>query len=206
MGTSMWGEAGEFLRHRRKMNLMMVIVNVAVFLVLSVLGETEDGQFMLRFGAAWTPFILEKGQYWRLVTSMFLHFGIVHLIYNMLCLIYMGDLLERFLGPWRYLIIYLLGGIGGNIASLLWDVHTGSNAVSAGASGAIFAVIGALCVIAWKGKGRIRELPLKRLGIMTVLMLAQGFTEVATDNAAHVGGMLTGLVLGFLFVSCYTPA
>ena len=168
-----------------------------VFLVLSMLGSTENSRFMLAHGAAYTPYIME-GEWWRLITSMFLHFGPIHLIYNMVCLIYLGDMLEGVVGPWRYPIIYVLGGIGGNLLSMANDFRTGHSAVSAGASGAIFAVIGAVLVITLINRRRVSRSFVQRMLIMAVLMLAQGFTEAGTDAVAHLGGFLAGALLGFV--------
>src|SRR5699024_3481221 len=125
-------------------NLCMVLLNILVFVVLEFWGNTEDPGFMLGHGASFVPLIVERGEYYRLFTSMFLHFGIEHLFNNMLVLIFLGDMLEKLAGKWRYLLIYLLGGLGGNLLSLAMELRSGEFAVSAGASGAIFAVIGAL--------------------------------------------------------------
>ncbi len=191
----MAAEAVDFFKHRQKVTLLLSVINVLVFIVLSVLGDTEDGAFMLRYGAAYTPLILE-GEYWRLLTSMFLHFGLEHLLYNMLALLLLGDMLEKAIGSLRYGVIYMAGGLAGNLLSLAVDMHTGSYAISAGASGGIFAIIGACCYLALRRK--MRGISGRRLGIITLLMLAQGFTEAGTDNWAHVGGAAAGFVLAFL--------
>ena len=187
----------QFLKTRKKANLTMAAVNVIVFLVLCILGDTQSAAFMQAHGAAWTPAIL-NGEWYRLFTSMFLHFGIVHLLYNMLCLITLGDTLEHLTGPVRYLIIYLGSGLCGNLLSLAWEMHTDEYAISAGASGAIFGVIGALFVIMLRLGIRNGRMNAKRLGIVAVLMIAQGFFEAGTDNIAHIGGLLGGMLLSFL--------
>lgn len=193
----MFQEVTAFLKYRKKVNLSMVGINILVFVILSVMGNTENAGFMFAHGACYGPAVLE-GEYWRLFTSMFLHFGIVHLVYNMLCLVYLGDILETFVGPIRYLIIYLAGGLAGGLLSVAWETVVSSYAVSAGASGAIFAVIGACLWIARKNQGRLGHIPLKRLGIMSVLMIAEGFTTAGTDNAAHIGGFAGGFLLAML--------
>ena len=195
-------EIRQFFRTRQKANLVMVAVNIVVFIILSFMGNTESGQFLYRCGAAYTPAILE-GEYFRLVTAMFLHFGVYHLVNNMICLLFLGDMLEANLGPVRYLIIFFVGGILGNAASMAMDLRTGRYAVSAGASGAVFAVMGAmLCILLMrrrenrsKSDGSLTQ----RFLLMSALSLVQGFTEQGTDNAAHLGGFVCGLALGFLF-------
>ena len=137
----------EFIKNRRKVNLTMVAVNIIVFIILEILGNTADPRFMLEHGASYAPLVLE-GEYWRLFTSMFLHFGFEHLAYNMFSLLFLGDIVESVMGPVRYLIIYIVGGIGGNVISMMLSMRTGRYAVAAGASGAIFACMGAFLYFA----------------------------------------------------------
>lgn len=96
---------------------------------------------MLQWGAACRPLILD-GKRYRLFTSMFLHFGIYHLVNNMAVLLFMGDMVEKAVGHWKYLMIYLGSGLVGNLLSLYMDIQSQSNIVSAGASGAIYGIIG----------------------------------------------------------------
>lgn len=190
-------EAIAFIRSRKKMNLLMVAVNVIVFIWLSVLGDTDSGIFMMEHGACFGPAVGD-GEYYRLFTSMFLHFGLYHLLNNMVCLIFLGDMLETLVGPVKYLLIYLFGGLGGNLLSVAMEMRTGRYAVSAGASGAIFAVIGALLYIVIRNKGRVGTLTSRNLALMAGLSVLQGFSETGTDNAAHIGGLIGGFLLGIL--------
>lgn len=189
----------EFLRSRGKATLALLAANMIVFLVLSVMGSTQSTSFMLQHGACYTPLILE-GEYYRLFTGMFLHFGLIHLVYNMICLVALGDLLEKEAGSWRYLAVYLLGGLAGNLVSLALDLYgaRGAYAVSAGASGAVFAVIGGVLWIVIRRKGQFGRISLQRMMLTVVLMVLQGFTQGGTDNAAHVGGLAAGFVLAAL--------
>ncbi len=186
-----------FLKSRRKTNLAIVIVNLAVYLILEILGNTENSQFMVEHGAAYTPYILQ-GQYWRLFSSMFLHFGFYHIVYNMLSLIFIGDILENIVGPVRYLVIYLGGGLCGNLLSLALSVRSGRYTVSAGASGAIFAVIGALLYIALRNRNFFGEKNLHRFAMMILLMILQGVIDKGVDNAAHAGGLVGGFILAIV--------
>ena len=190
-------EAEDFLHKAGKVTLVLVSINVLVFIIFTLIGDTESGRFMLYHGAAYTPLVLE-GQYYRLFTSMFLHFGLTHLVYNMICLLSLGNMLEKEIGSPLFLIIYLLGGVAGNLLSMFWEMRIGQYSISAGASGAIFAVIGAMLSIVIRRKGTGNRSMAQRLILMTVLMIGQGFIEAGTDNAAHIGGFLTGLLLGFL--------
>lgn len=192
-------EMTDFLRTRGKAVLGLAAANILVFIWLSLKGSTLNTSFMLEHGACYTPLILE-GEYYRLFTGMFLHFGLVHLLYNMVCLVALGDLLEKEAGTLRFLAIYLLGGVAGNLLSLALDLQgfRGGYAVSAGASGAVFAVIGGVLWIVIRRKGQFGRISLQRMMLTVVLMVLQGFTESGTDNAAHVGGLVAGLVLAAL--------
>jgi rhomboid protease GluP len=191
-------EVKDFLRSRTPCNLLMVAANILVFIVLEMLGNTENVTFMAEHGACYSPWVMEYGEYYRLFTSMFLHFGISHLFNNMVVLLFLGDALEQAAGKIRYLIIYLGGGIAANVVSCLVDYKTGDFAVSAGASGAVFAVVGALIYIVLRNRGRVQEFTLKRLALMAVLTLFQGFTSAGVDNAAHIGGFVAGFLLAVL--------
>ena len=173
-------------------------MNIAVFFVLSFRGMTEDAGFLLENGASYAPYILERGEYYRLFTSMFLHFGFEHLMNNMLMLLVIGWNLERELGKIRFLLIYLFSGLCGNVLSLWWDVHTGSYAVAAGASGAVFGIIGALLYVAIRNHGRVGNVTGRGLLFMAVMSLYYGFTSEGVDNFAHIGGLLSGFLLAVL--------
>ena len=96
-------------RSKNSINLVIVVCNILVFLAVTLTGGTESSRHMMDCGAAYAP-LIESGEYYRLFTSMFLHFGIQHLINNMLLLLFLGDYLERAAGKIRYLVIYL-GGV-----------------------------------------------------------------------------------------------
>lgn len=179
------------------MNLLLIGINIVVFVVLEILGDTEDASFMVNWGAAYTPYIL-NGEWYRLLTCMFLHFGLHHLVNNMLMLLFMGDLLEGVVGKWRYLCICVGGGIVGNLVSLYVDMKTGQYAVSAGASGVVFAVTGAIIVLMLRNTEYVRKDTIIRLILVTALMIYNGFETAGVDNAAHIGGILAGMVLMML--------
>ena len=186
------------------MNLIIIGVNIIVFALMEIFGDTDNITFMLKCGAAYTPWILD-GQWYRLFTSMFLHFGVSHLLNNMVLLLFLGDMLEEAAGKWRYLLIYLGGGLAGNIVSLLMDYRTGELVVSAGASGAVFAVIGGIFVILIKQRGKVENLTLPRLVFVIFLSIYHGFQSTGIDNAAHIGGLLGGIILAFFVYRKKTP-
>ena len=173
----------------------LIVINIGVFLVLSVLGATEDTLFMLEHGAMYGPYVVEGHQYYRIFTCLFLHFGIEHLLNNMVLLGALGWNLELETGRIKFLIIYFISGLGGNLLSLWMNMSTDKMVVSAGASGAIFGLMGALLCVVLKNQGRVGRLTNRGLLVMVVLSLYFGFTSSGVDNAAHVGGLVCGFVM-----------
>lgn len=177
----------------------LIVVNIGVFLIFTLLGKSEDVLFMRQYGAMYEPYVVEGHEYYRLLTSIFLHFGIEHLLNNMVMLGALGFHLEPEIGRLRFLLVYFLSGIGGNVCSLLVNVWLGDVVVSAGASGAVFGLTGALLCVVIRNKGRIGRLNKKRVLILVLLSIYIGLTTAGVDNAAHIGGLVCGFVLeGFL--------
>ncbi len=180
---------------KEPLTVLLIILNILVFLAVEVTGTSQDVLHMLDCGAAYTPLIVENGEVYRLFTSMFLHFGISHLANNMLVLFVLGSRLERVAGRVRFLIIYLLGGLSGNIISMLFELRQQEYSVSAGASGAVFAAMGAMIYIVIRNRGWLEDLSMRQILIMAAFSLYFGFTSSGVDNAAHIGGMISGFVL-----------
>ena len=178
---------------------ILVGINLLVFvaMVLNGISATNPGgEALVRWGANWGRLTM-TGQWWRLITYMFLHIGILHIAMNMWSLWNLGSLCESLFGTWTFGAVYVVSGIAGGIASLAWNPH----AVSAGASGAIFGLVGALIAAFYLGEfsmpqGFIRP-QLRILLIFSAYSLLYGvFGRV--DNAAHLGGLVTGLAFGAL--------
>lgn len=178
--------------------ILLVAMNVIVFIVLTSRGMTEDGAFLLEHGAMYVLNVTEQGEYYRLFTSMFLHFGFEHLMNNMVVLVLIGWNLEMEIGKVKYLIIYLLSGLGGNLLSAWWEIQTADYAISAGASGAVFGLIGTLLYVAIRNHGRVGEISGRGIVFMIIVSLYYGFTSSGVDNMAHIGGLVTGFLLGVL--------
>ena len=187
---------------KEPVTFILILINVLVFLVSDLTGYSQDVMHMLDLGAAYTPLITEGGEVYRLFTSMFLHFGIAHLLNNMLVLFVLGSRLERAAGKIRFLVIYLLGGVAGNVISLLLELDSGDYSVSAGASGAVFAVMGAMIYIVVRNRGWLEDLSWRQIVVTALFSLYFGFASSGVDNAAHVGGLISG---GILAVILYHP-
>ncbi|WP_080874610.1 rhomboid family intramembrane serine protease [Oceanobacillus timonensis] len=174
---------------------ILIAFNVLIFLFQNTSGNIENTQHLIDMGANYNLFILE-GEWWRFFTSMFLHLGFFHLIMNMLALFYLGTAIERIFGRARFLIIYFLGGLLGSIASFAFSIN-----ISAGASGAIFALFGALLLF-----GLIyKQIFFQTMGMNIILILGinlvLGFSVPEIDMGAHLGGLAGGfLTAGAVYV------
>lgn len=190
-----------FLKGRKEVlvNTVIIFINIIVFFITDLTGSSLDAGHLTQWGAAYTPLIQYGHEYYRFFTCMFLHFGLTHLGNNMLVLFFLGDCLERAAGRVRYLLIYIFGGMGASLISYLVEVRMGENVVSAGASGAIFAVVGALIYVVIRNKGRLENFTTKQLLFLAALTLYHGVTSTGVDNAAHFGGFLCGFVLAVFF-------
>jgi rhomboid protease GluP len=171
-----------------------VIINILVFLFMEINGNTEDTEYMIQMGAVWPPYV-EQGQYWRLLTATFMHFGFEHILNNMLILVCAGTILEKALGHVKYALLYLFAGVGGSTLSYLQMLGSGHYAVAAGASGAIFGIIGALLWIVICHRGRYESLTGKGLLFMIAISLYYGISSGEVDNWGHVGGLVMGFLL-----------
>jgi rhomboid protease GluP len=185
------------------MTRLLIALNVLVFVVMLFGGAGfwhSPNTVQLTWGANFAPATAD-GQWWRLVSAMFLHFGALHLGMNMLALWDGGKLVERMFGALRFLVIYLISGVGGNLLSL---VIQGNDAVSGGASGAIFGIYGALLVYVWFARRQMQAQEFRWLFwgalLFSALTIAMGYIIPGIDNSAHIGGFVTGIVMATLFL------
>nr|WP_209022678.1 rhomboid family intramembrane serine protease [Rhodocyclus gracilis] len=179
----------------------LIAVNVLVFLAMlgsgAGLWHSPNG-VQLSWGANFGP-ATQDGEWWRLASAMFLHFGLLHLLLNMWALWDSGQLVERMFGPLRFATIYLLSGVGGNLVSLV--SHHGQ-VVSGGASGAIFGIYGALLVCLWRERASLHPQEFRWLfwgaaGFASITIVL-GLIVTGIDNAAHVGGFIAGALAGLV--------
>ena len=172
---------------------ILIAANVVMFLVETMMGGSTNTDVAIRAGALYSP-LVAQGEYWRLFTSMFLHFGMMHLLFNMYALYVAGRNVELVYGKWRFLIIYVGAGLMGNIATMLLSRRAH---LSVGASGAVFGLFGALLILAFRPRHGWRIAPgsiLTTLGIN----LVYGFANPQINMRAHVGGLIGGALLALL--------
>ena len=179
-----------FSPKRPYMTYALMLINVIVFIAMYVFGKgSEDTTTLLNFGALHKYFVL-NGEPYRLITSMFLHIGIIHLLFNMYVLYVIGAQIENFYGKIKYLIIYLVSGIVGGLFSCLF-----SNYVSAGASGAIFGLLGSLLYFGYHYRVYLGNVLKSQIIPMIVINLAIGFILPGIDIYAHIGGLIAGVLI-----------
>src|SRR5690625_1872498 len=171
-----------------RLTYLLIALNVVIFFIVELTGGSMDIEHLIDFGAKYNPYIVD-GQWWRIISSMFLHIGFFHIFMNMLALYYLGHAVERIFGTLRFLIIYMLAGIGGGLASFAFTIQ-----VSAGASGAIFGVFGALFFFGAMHKQLFLQTMGRNLLIIIGINIVFGFVVPQIDNSAHLGGLISGFI------------
>jgi rhomboid protease GluP len=189
-------------RHTGVVTTALIVLNVAVFVVMAIATQSlmdPSSQNLIKWGADYGPLTL-NGQWWRLITCMFVHIGVIHLVFNMYVLANIGFFMEAVLGRPSYFALYMVSGLGSSAASLWWHPNT----VSAGASGAIFGLYGGLLAFLLLNLGVI---PLEALGslakgaiIFIGYNVVYSLSQPDVDLAAHVGGLVTGFLVGLVLV------
>lgn len=179
----------------------LLTINTVLFLLLSYFGS-RGGEFsffegstnietLLQFGAK-SPFHIVEGEYWRFVTPVFLHIGIMHFVFNSVALLSLGALIEHIYGRTRYLLLYLLAGVAGNVASFLL-----SDSIGAGASGAIFGALGAMIYVVLHRKTAWTQALGRDVLVILAINIVIGFFNPSIDNYAHFGGLIGGFLAAY---------
>jgi len=178
----------------------LLALNVAVYAAMVLTGTSvwENGPDLMRWVVNSGPMTIDHQQWWRLLTSTFLHIGIIHLAFNMWVLWGVGWVAERLFGNWMFLIVYILSGLGGSIANLLWN----PNVMSVDASGPIFGIVGAtIAFLVLSNTSALGAVIVGNLGglvLFTVCNLFYGLSRDGIEIAGHIGGLTMGLALGAL--------
>jgi rhomboid protease GluP len=173
----------------------------AVFAAIAFRREIGDPQALLAWGAS-APRMDVLDTAWRLLASTFVHAGVAHVFFNATSMLIFGPAVERIFTRWGFFVVYAAGGTLASLASLLWRAgrHDAGLSISVGASGAIFALGGALLVSAYRVRHRLAPGRARALGGALLFLIGQGlaagFTRNATDNAAHAAGIMAGAMLG----------
>lgn len=178
-----------YLGKKAIINPLLIVLIVLSFVFWQKM--EEDVIQLIDLGAKFNP-LIQEGEWWRLITPVFLHSGFMHLGMNMLAMYYIGQDVERFYGKWRYIIIFLLSAIGGTIASYIFTVE-----VSVGASGAVFGLFGALLYLCQYYKDIISPSYRKNMFILVGFNLVFGVIVPGIDLMAHIGGFILGYMTSY---------
>lgn len=181
---------------------------VIIWLWQEFTGGSTNSEALVQQGAAFGPLIILRGEVWRLVTAMFLHIGLTHLLFNSFALFSLGQAVEAQFGYARFACIFLLAGYAGNLLGLAWR---GPEEFSAGASGGVFGIMGAELGFLFfhrQALGQLGKQRQQQLAMTIVINLVIGFTLVNMniDNLGHIGGLLSGVALGYFLAPRYVPA
>ncbi|MCR4425951.1 MAG: rhomboid family intramembrane serine protease [Firmicutes bacterium] len=172
---------------------ILLAINIGVYLLLELSGGSSNPWVLLRYGAKFAP-LIRAGEPWRLLTSMFLHSGLLHLSMNSFSLHNLGNVTERLFGSKRFLLAYLASGLCGSIVStLLADPRV----IGVGASGAIFGLAGCLFYFGLRFPRHFALIAGMRFVFIVLLNLAIGFTSPLIDNYAHLGGLISGFAAAY---------
>ena len=170
--------------------IVLLIMNVVAYILC-----TQMGEVVYNVGSMNVQDVIIGKQYYRLISSMFLHWDIEHIVSNMIFLVGLGQMIEPAIGHVRYVILYMLSGLGGSILSAAYSLLTQDYYNAAGASGAIFGLIGALFILVLIGRGNYKGVTMNRMIFAVVYMIYSGVRGDHIDNWAHIGGLVSGVVI-----------
>lgn len=174
--------------------IILLTIQIVVFILMTLAGGSTNESVLLLFGARQTQ-LIEAGQWWRLITPVFVHIGFTHLLVNSFTLYFMGQYIEEIFGHWRMLVIYLVSAFAGNLASAVFLPNT----ISAGASTALFGLFGAFLMLgeSYRNNYAIRQLSRQFL-ILVVLNIGIDLFTPGIDLAGHLGGLLGGFLASYI--------
>ncbi|MBS6062661.1 rhomboid family intramembrane serine protease [Criibacterium bergeronii] len=175
----------------------IIVVNVIIFLIMTLAGGTTNTEVLLRFGAMYKPYIIVDGEFYRFITAMFIHIGLVHLLMNMFVLKTMGPTFERLFGTKNFVIIYILSGIMGNIMGFGFG---SVRSVEAGASTSIYGLMGIILGLYffYKEESNIKYFA-KQYFPFIVISLIYSITDPRVSVLGHLGGLIGGFLMTGIF-------
>lgn len=183
------------------LTLALILMNCLVWVVLQARGGSYDLNNLVNSGALYAPYVLEYNEYWRLFTSNYLHIGATHLFFNCFSLYIFGSRLEKYLSKVQLFIVYTSAGLIGSTFSLVSNLVTGFYPVSAGASGAVYGLIGCIIVCSKLTGKAIDGLNAYVMGVFFILGMAFSAMSPNVDSAAHVGGFIGGILITLILLT-----
>lgn len=186
----------EFFYRRSKVTFFLLTAMIIYFIFITFNGGTTNVDTLIKYGAFYPPFVVMYREYYRFITSIFIHIGIMHMFFNGYALYVLGPQIERLLGPKKFLLFFLLTGAGGNLATFLFNFVS----VSAGASGSLFGIFGAFLYLLHRRSDMITPQGRKNIFSLIGINLILTFLVPNISTTAHVGGLVMGYLLSYVFV------
>lgn len=186
------------IEYKKKMGMLIVVaINILVYVCMYIYREGCLKEVFIENGGISFQTVLRQKQYYRILTYMFLHDGLQHLVGNMIILFYLGGLLESKIGHFHFVMGYFLGGVIAAFCSLSYNGIYNPSFVSIGASGAIFAIVGMMVILVFYDRNLFKEIGMVNLLLFILLTVMNGLSVKGIDNAAHIGGLLFGLFYSY---------
>lgn len=187
---------------KSKVTFTLLSIMILYFIFMTLNGGTTNTENLIRFGAFFPPAILQYNQYYRFITSIFIHIGFTHIFFNGYALYVFGPQIEKLMGPKKYLLFFLLTGIGGNIITFLFNFISISAflSVSAGASGSLFGLFGAFLYLIHRRSNMVTAQGKKSILSLLGMNLLLTIIVPSISITAHFGGLIVGYLLSYVFI------
>lgn len=183
-----------FLKEIPKATSIIVLINIIVFVIC-----TFKGDLLYNKGMVGLKLMTGPNQWYRVISSMFLHADITHIFSNMVLLYFLGEVVEKEIGTLAFSIIYFLSGISGTLVTFVWEVFSGRYVAMIGASGAVFGIIGLLLALVLCKRINKSTMRLGRVFVMLAFSIYEGFAQSNVANGAHIGGAISGILFGLVY-------
>lgn len=178
------------------MTFIFLTIMIVYFVFITLNGGTTDVETLVRYGAFYPPYIVVYGEFYRFITSIFIHIGVAHIFFNGYALFIFGPQIERLLGSIKFMFFFLLTGAGGNMATLLFNFAS----VSAGASGSLFGIFGAFLYLIHRHGDMVTPGGKRQIFSLLVVNLVLTFVVPSISTTAHIGGLVMGYLLSYIFI------
>ena len=184
-----------FFYKKSKVTFILLAIMLIYFIFMTLNGGTTDTRVLVRYGAMFPVYVVAYGEYYRFITAIFIHIGLTHILFNAYALYVFGPQIEMLMGPRKYLLFFLLTGIGGNIVTFFFSF----NSVSAGASGSLFGLLGAFLYLIHRRPHIITPQGRKSILQLVGINLLMTVIVPSISVSAHVGGLVMGYFLSYIF-------
>lgn len=192
----MLSERLTFFYRRSKVTFIFLTIMVVYFIFITLNGGTTNVETLVRYGAFYPPFVVMYREYYRFITSIFIHIGAAHIFFNGYALYIFGPQIERLIGPKKFLLFFLLTGAGGNLATFLFNFTS----VSAGASGSLFGIFGAFLYLVRRHSHLVAPGGKRQIFSLLIVNLVLTFLVPSISTTAHLGGLAMGYLLSYVFI------